>query len=77
MGKAFWIKLILSLILKWLEKEDRSRNLLVNNIIAANSADALKTIITDRGTEDAVIEIATDIAAEPIGGVIGAVFGGN
>lgn len=79
MGKAFWIKIAIRLFVKWLEKRETegTSNIVINEVLKAESIGDLKKIANSDLTEEAIESIVTECAEEPVGNILGAVFGGK
>lgn len=86
MGKAFWIKIAIRLFVKWLDNREVSgtkrtvggtSNIMVNELLKAQSLDDLKKIAESETTPQAIESIVTEIAEEPVGGVLDGLFGGK
>lgn len=61
--KTILIRICLVLFFRWLskKKKDGENNILVNNIISANSVDDIMNIVTDDTTEETINEIIDDV----------------
>lgn len=73
--KTILIRIGIALILKWLDNKDNT-NPVVKGLLDANSTEAIANVFNSQGMEDAVVEIVTEAAAEPVGNILSKIFKG-
>ncbi len=74
--KTILIRIGIALVLKWLAKKDNT-NPVVKGLLDANSTEAIADVLKSKGMEDAVVEIVTEAAAEPVGNILSKIFRGS